>query len=120
MDYLATTIRVLRERRRSPEVSKRRGRARFEPSVRGRPIAPVARSTSVIGTGDGYSYNDRGRGLPPKICVGRKVGATSVNYDARSSYQVTLYDRIVTLSPQRSPRIIDIYINDAFYQRVRW
>jgi hypothetical protein len=73
-----------------------------------------------IGTGDGYSYNDRGGGLPPKICVGRKVGVTSVSYDARSSYQVTLYDRIVALAPQRSPRIIDVYINDAFYQRVRW
>ncbi len=64
--------------------------------------------------------NDRGGGLPPKICVGNKLGATTISSDARSSYQVSIYDRIVTLPPQRSPRIIDIYIDDAFYQRVRW
>jgi hypothetical protein len=58
--------------------------------------------------------------LPSKICVGRKVGVTSASYDARSSYQVSVYDRIVTLSPHMSPRIIDVYIDDAFYQRVRW
>jgi hypothetical protein len=75
---------------------------------------------SGIGTGDGYFPNERTGGLPPKVCVGNKLGATTVNYDARSSYQVTLYDRIVTLAPQRSPRIIDVYINDAFYKRVRW
>lgn len=73
-----------------------------------------------IGTGDGYFPNDRAGGLPTKVCVGNKVGATSVSYDARSSYQVSIYDRIDTLAPQRSPRIIDVYIDDAFYQRVRW
>jgi hypothetical protein len=73
-----------------------------------------------IGTGDGYFPNDRAGGLPAKVCVGSKLGATSLSYDARSSYQVSIYDRIVTLAPQRSPRIIDVYINDAFYQRVRW
>jgi hypothetical protein len=73
-----------------------------------------------IGTGDGHFPNERSGGLPPKVCVGNKVGVTTVSYDARSSYQVSLYDRIVTLAPQRSPRIIDVYIDDAFYQRVRW
>lgn len=73
-----------------------------------------------IGTGDGYFPADRSGGLPPKVCVGNKIGVTSVSYDPRSSHQVSLYDRVVTLAPQRSPRIIDVYINDAFHQRVRW
>ncbi len=38
----------------------------------------------------------------------------------RTSYAVSLYDRLITLPSQRSPRFIDVYINGAFAQRVRW
>ncbi len=102
----------------SGEQAARAGSVR---TVGARSIYGTSGATYVgIGTGDGYFPNDRSGGLPPKVCVGNKVGTTSVNYDARSSYQVSIYDRIVTLAPQRSPRCIDVYINDAFYQRVRW
>ena len=73
-----------------------------------------------IGNGDGYSIGNRYRGPQAKACVGTKMGVTWHSDDGRSHYSVTIYDRIVTLSPHSSPNIIDVYINDAFYQRVRW
>lgn len=73
-----------------------------------------------IGTGDGYFSRDRSGRPPLKICSGNKLGVTWIGSDSRTSYKVSLYDRVVTLAPHASPGIIDVYINDAFYQRVRW
>ena len=73
-----------------------------------------------IGDGDGYSIWNRYDRALPKSCVGTKVGVTWQGNDGRSRYPVTIYDRIVSLPPHSSPNIIDVYINDAFYQRVRW
>lgn len=73
-----------------------------------------------IGNGDGHSTWDRYSRSQGKTCVGAKVGVTWQSNDGRSRYPVTIYDRIVNLPPHSSPNIIDVYINDAFYQRVRW
>ena len=73
-----------------------------------------------IGNGDGYSIWNRYDRAQPKSCVGTKVGVTWQSHDGRSRYPVTIYDRIISLPPHSSPNIIDLYINDAFYQRVRW
>ena len=73
-----------------------------------------------IGDGDGYPIWDRYAGPQAKTSIGAKVGMTWQSNDGRSHYPVTIYDRIVTLPPHSSPNIIDVYINDAFYQRVRW
>ena len=72
-----------------------------------------------IGNGDGYSIWNRYDRAQPKSCVGTKVGVTWQSHDGRSRYLVTIYDRIVSLLPHSSPNIIDVYVNDAFYQRVR-
>ena len=73
-----------------------------------------------IGNGDGYSIGNRYAGPQTKTCIGAKVGVTWQSNDGRSRYPVMIYDRIVSLPPHSSPNIIDVYINDAFYQRVRW
>ena len=73
-----------------------------------------------IGNGEGYPIWNRYNGPQVKTCVGTKVGVTWQSNDGRTRYPVTIYDRIVNLSPHSSPNIIDVFINEAFYQRVRW
>lgn len=73
-----------------------------------------------IGNGDGFSNWNRYSRPQRKTCVAAKVGVTWQSNDGRTRYPVTIYDRIVNFPPHSSPNIIDIYINDAFYQRVRW
>lgn len=74
-----------------------------------------------IGGGQGYlPWNRFDNRLRMKTCVGNKIGVTWRSNDGRTRYPVTIYDRIKTLSPYSSPNVIDVFINDAFYQRVRW
>lgn len=107
-----------------------RALARDEVAIREKTINPVgfanrdsaSGSTFVgIGDGQGYSpwsrYENRSR---MKTCVGNKVGVTWRSNDGRTRYPVTIYDRIETLKPYPSPNIIDVFINDSFYRRVRW
>ena len=87
-------------------------------------LLPITAATSAvavgIGEGDGHSICDRYSRPQLKTCVGAKVGVTRQSNDGRTRYPVTIYDRIVNLRPHSSPNIIDIYINDTFFQRVRW
>lgn len=78
-----------------------------------------------IGTGDGLQPGN-GEDYAPlkaKVCVGNKIG--QVDYvlgsgdDARNII-TDVYDRVVILDPQDSPRIIDVFINNELYRRVRW
>lgn len=75
-----------------------------------------------IGEGDGLSPGDDA-GLGQKVCVGNQVGTSYIsNYDGyrtRSS-MVGVYDRVVLLDPAGSPNIIDVFVNNALYRRVRW
>lgn len=68
--------------------------------------------------------------VPSKVCVGRKVGQ-GVEYlliqdDGRwGSWQyqvraVGYYDHLTLLPAQRSANVIDVYIDNARYRRVRW
>lgn len=82
--------------------------------------ASVSEVRIGIGDGEGYSFSDRYAKLMPLVCVGNQVGTTSVSPDGRSWFRVSVYDRVRTLRPQRSPRIIDVFINDALFRRVRW
>lgn len=83
---------------------------------------------SGIGTGDGvspgYATNTGASALPPKVCVGTRTGlAYGEELDAegmRRVVPVEIYDRVVLLKPNTSPRVIDVYIDNALYQRVRW
>ncbi len=73
-----------------------------------------------IGDGEGYSFRGRYAKPMPLVCVGNHVGTTSVSPDGRLWFRVSVYDRVTTLRPHGSPRIIDVYINDALFRRVRW
>jgi hypothetical protein len=68
--------------------------------------------------------------MDSKVCVGRRVGQGVVylltqERDQRGgqSYQahaVGYYDRLVLLPPHGSPNVIDVYVDDTRYKRVRW
>ena len=83
-------------------------------------FANVSEVLTGIGDGEGYSFSDRYAKPMPLVCVGNQVGTTSVSPDGRSWFRVSVYDRVTTLRPQASQRIIDVYINDALFRRVRW
>ena len=82
--------------------------------------ASVSDVLTGIGDGEGYSFGDRHAKPMPLICVRNRVGTTSISPDGKSWFRVSVYDRITALRPQASPRIIDVFINDALFRRVRW
>ena len=77
-----------------------------------------------IGTGDNLFPNQvDGYQLTAKVCVGRQLGQTTaqVGYgENASSVLVNIYDRVAILDPATSPNVIDVYLNNALYRRVRW
>ena len=76
-----------------------------------------------IGEGDGLYPTIDSPTLNAKVCVGRQVGQTSVQIgsgESASSALVNVYDRVAILDPGTSPRVIDVYLNNALYRRVRW
>lgn len=78
-----------------------------------------------IGSGDGLQpgNGDDYQPLPAKVCVGNKVGQVSYSKGSGDDYQwitADVYDKVVILDPQGSPRIIDVFIDNALYRRVRW
>ena len=87
------------------------------------------------GIGDGGYVAQRNNGgvqtqIPPKVCVGRRVGQGIVYLPAQGGgdrggpgYQahvVGYYHQLVVLPAYGSPRVIDVYIDNARYMRVRW
>jgi hypothetical protein len=79
-----------------------------------------------IGTGDNLSpgSGENTSRLTQKVCVGKLVGRTTATIgetrDDSQTVDVGLYDSVRLLDVQGSPRIIDVFINDALYRRVRW
>jgi hypothetical protein len=87
----------------------------------------VAQFVTGIGSGDGARFHGvglGGRGLPPKVCVGAQSGQAYAEVpDAEGNVQavpVALFDRVELLRPYDSPRVIDVYVDNTLYQRVRW
>lgn len=68
--------------------------------------------------------------VPSKVCVGRKVGQgmayLPMQHDGpwgsrqNQPRAVGHYDQIVLLPAQRSPNVIDVFVDNARYRRVRW
>ncbi|KWN83000.1 hypothetical protein WT91_29575 [Burkholderia stagnalis] len=60
-------------------------------------------------------------GGSPQACVGNAVGSFTVGNSNSDfdPYTVTVYDKVMW-QPYQSPRAIDIYIDNKFYQRVHW
>jgi hypothetical protein len=78
-----------------------------------------------IGNGDGLTlgHGDDYSPLPGKVCVAKKLGTTMISVggaDSGSTYSVGMYDKVVVMDPAGSPRIIDVYIDDKLFRRVRW
>lgn len=73
-----------------------------------------------MGEGQGGFIGNQGQ----KVCVGKQIGQTAIGVHADdggvNTIPVGIYDRIVTLSPNGSPRYIDVLINGQLYNRVRW
>ena len=97
----------------------------------------AASATRVVyyGIGDGGNATQRIDGgmqtqMPPKVCVGRRVGQGIVYLPTRGGDErggprhqanvVGYYDQLVVLPAHNSPRVIDVYIDNARYKRVRW
>ena len=77
-----------------------------------------------LGNGDNLAPNNGdGVFLGSKVCVGRPVGQVWVmtgSGDNSWAGFVDVYDRIAILDPAISPNVIDVYLNNALYRRVRW
>lgn len=63
--------------------------------------------------------------LPPKVCVGNKVG--TVHYESyyggmysNESFTGDVYENVIVMDSAASPRYIDVFVNNAPYRRVRW
>ena len=86
--------------------------------------APDTTPLAGIGTGDGLFPDPvHDMLLGRKVCVGRQVGqviATIGSGEGMSVQLVNVYDRIAVLDPATSPNVIDVYLNNALYRRVRW
>lgn len=77
-----------------------------------------------IGVGNGDDWSPSNEGTPAaKVCVGNAVGTAGVQSGSGESFElvvVTVYDRLTVLDPYSSPRVIDVYVDDTLYRRVRW
>jgi hypothetical protein len=93
------------------------------PTRAGTPTTYALGSTGFIytgiGNGDGYGISSPDSSPPPKVCVAGHRGSRYVS-SGDTGYAVDLYDTIVVSPAQASPRVIEIYVDNAFWQSVRW
>jgi hypothetical protein len=77
-----------------------------------------------IGEGNDLApYQGSSASLPNKICVGKKIGSTSITLndgEVSNTYPASIYDRVISLPAQASPRVIDVYVNHQLVRQVRW
>jgi len=71
-----------------------------------------------IGSGDGYGQPNIDSPPPAKVCVAGGRG-TRVVWTGDTSYTVGLYDTIYISPAQASPQVIDVYVDNSFWQSVR-
>jgi len=72
-----------------------------------------------IGSGDGFGTPGDGYVLPPKVCVAEPHGSKVV-WSGDTATTVGLYDIVYVSPAQPSNQTIDVYIDDAYWQTVRW
>jgi len=83
-------------------------------------------SSAYLGIGEGDNLRPGGIDAPAlgsKVCVGRPVGQSSIQVgfgENATSVLANVYDRFALLDPATSPRVIDVFLNNALYRRVRW
>lgn len=83
----------------------------------------VAASTEMtytgIGAGDGHGQANLDGLPPPKVCMAGYRGRSLVG-SGDNAYTVQLYDTLFVSPPRASPRLIDVFIDDAYWHSVRW
>lgn len=83
-------------------------------------------TSAYLGIGEGDDLRPGSENSPvlgSKVCVGRPVGQVSVQIgygENATSVLANVYDGLALLDPAISPRVIDVYLNNALYRRVRW
>ena len=83
-------------------------------------------TSAYLGIGEGDNLRPSGIDAPAlgsKVCVGRPVGQVSIQVgygENATSVLANIYDRLALLDPATSPRVIDVFLNNALYRRVRW
>jgi hypothetical protein len=81
-------------------------------------------SDPVVGIGDGANWVPT-QDVPQaqQVCVGTQTGTFAIQVgagqDANTEF-VNLYDRVVVMDMYTPPRVIDVFLNNALYRRVRW
>lgn len=82
---------------------------------------PVATATARgIGEGSIETYGTSAK----KVCVSQFVGTVvfgaTYGVDGNAGQAVQIYERVITLDPPVSPRVIDVYIGDKLFNTVRY
>ena len=92
-----------------------------------KPDVPEPSGTYYVGIGEGDGVQpgsgDAASPMPGKVCVGNQVGSTVITTGSgedASSFTAGVYDRVVMLDAQGSPRVIDVFVDSTLYRRVRW
>lgn len=84
----------------------------------------AAASTGMryTGIGHGDEVGDAGGDRPPpaKVCVAGGRGTREAWNEDGIGILVNLYDTIYVSPAQGTPRVIDVYVDDAYWQSVRW
>ncbi len=95
-------------------VQGQRKAAKGNPQWRGESGAYTIKGQSQVSE----RTSDDGDSPGVRACVGKLVGTFSTgSYD--DSYAVSVFDKVVWQLPQ-NPRAIDVFIDHAWQQRVRW
>lgn len=81
--------------------------------------AMAGRTYAGIGDGSAYGMPSADGAPPPKVCVAGYRGTRDI-WSGDTSVTVHLFDTVYVSPAQASPRLLDIYIDDAYWQSVRW
>jgi hypothetical protein len=81
-----------------------------------------------IGSGDnlrpGSSSRDDYQPLPAKVCVSHYLGQRQLTLShgegSETTIPISMFERVVVMDAQGSPRVVDVFIDDQLYRRVRW
>jgi hypothetical protein len=81
--------------------------------------ARTGQTYTGIGSGDGYGQPSIDNAPPPKVCVAGYRGSRQV-FDGNEAFTVQRYDSVFVSPAQPSPRAIEVFIDDAYWQTVHW
>jgi hypothetical protein len=87
-------------------------------------VGSAGSASYYLGTGEGANRNaETNKTLPNKICVGKRIGDTSLTTAAGHGSETSsagVLEPVVVIAPHTQPHDVDVYVNSAFSHRVRW